>query len=95
MLFRSPARKQFFSIDLEGSSIINTSQMIQVGTGRVGLANNFTLRNRNIGKKAIQLENNLRTGIEFNNFQKILAVTGHFVLVKSCMKKCLDLKSFK
>lgn len=68
-----PAKKQFFSIDLEGSSIINTSQMIQVGTGRVGLANNFTLRNRNIGKRAIQLENNLRTGIEFNNFQKILS----------------------
>jgi len=69
----TPAKRQFFSIDLEGSSIINTSQMIQVGTGRVGLANNFTLRNRNIGRKAIQLENNLRTGIEFNNFQKILS----------------------
>jgi outer membrane protein assembly factor BamA len=68
-----PAKKQFFSIDLEGSSIINTSQMVQVGTGRVGLANNFTLRNRNIGKKAVQLENNLRTGIEFNNFRKILS----------------------
>jgi outer membrane protein assembly factor BamA len=68
-----PAKRQFFSIDLEGSSIINTSQMVQVGTGRVGLANNFTLRNRNIGKKAIQLENNLRTGIEFNNFKKILS----------------------
>jgi len=68
-----PAKKQYFSIDLEGSSIINTSQLIQVGSGRVGLANNFTLRNRNIGKKAIQLENNLRTGIEFNNFQKILS----------------------
>lgn len=68
-----PAKRQFFSIDLEGSSIINTSQMVQVGNGRVGLANNFTLRNRNIGKKAIQLENNLRTGIEFNNFQKILS----------------------
>ena len=68
-----PAKRQFFSIDLEGSSIINTSQMVQVGTGRVGLANNFTLRNRNIGKKAVQLENNLRTGIEFNNFKKILS----------------------
>jgi outer membrane protein assembly factor BamA len=68
-----PAKRQFFSIDLEGSSIINTSQMIQVGTGRVGLANNFTLRNRNIGRRAIQLENNLRTGIEFNNFEKILS----------------------
>lgn len=68
-----PAKKQFFSIDIEGSSIINTSQLVQVGSGRAGIANNFTLRNRNIGKRAIQLENNLRTGIEFNNFQKILS----------------------
>jgi hypothetical protein len=68
-----PAKKQYFSIDLEGSSIVNTSQLVQVGSGRVGLANNFTLRNRNIGRKAIQLENSLRTGIEFNNFKKILS----------------------
>ena len=68
-----PAKKQYFSIDLEGSSIVNTSQLVQVGSGRVGLANNFTLRNRNIGKKAIQLENSLRTGIEFNNFKRILS----------------------
>lgn len=68
-----PAKRQFFSIDLEGSSILNTSQLVQVGSGRVGIANNFTLRNRNIGKRGIQLENSLRTGIEFNNFQKILS----------------------
>lgn len=68
-----PAKRQFFSVDLEGSSIINTSQLIQVGSGRVGLATNFTLRNRNIGKRAIQLENSLRTGVEFNNFEKILS----------------------
>lgn len=68
-----PAKRQFFSVDLEGSSIINTSQLIQVGSGRVGVATNYTLRNRNIGKKAIQLENSLRTGIEFNNFQRILS----------------------
>jgi outer membrane protein assembly factor BamA len=68
-----PARKQFFSVDLEGSSIVNNTQVSQVGTGRVGMAVNFTLRNRNIGRRAIQLENNLRTGIEFNNFQKILS----------------------
>ena len=68
-----PAKKQYFSIDLEGSSILNTSQLVQVGSGRVGIANNFTLRNRNIGKRGIQLENSLRTGIEFNNFQKILS----------------------
>ena len=68
-----PAKRQFFGIDMEGSSVINNSQLIQVGSGRVGIATNFTLRNRNIGKRAIQLENNLRTGIEFNNFQKILS----------------------
>lgn len=68
-----PAKKQFFSIDLEGSSILNTSQIVQVGSGRVGLANNFTRRHRNIGRKAIQLENNLRTGIEFNNFSRLLS----------------------
>jgi outer membrane protein assembly factor BamA len=73
LLKLSPAKKQFFSVDLEGSSIINNSQVAPVGYGKVGLAVNFTLRNRNIAKKAIILENNLRTGIEFNNFQKILS----------------------
>jgi outer membrane protein assembly factor BamA len=68
-----PAKRQFFSIDLEGSSIINTSQLIQIGSGKVGAATNFTLRNRNIGKRAIQLENSLRTGVEFNNFKKLLS----------------------
>ncbi|MEY2811428.1 MAG: hypothetical protein RI991_423 [Bacteroidota bacterium] len=68
-----PAKRQYFSIDLEGSSILNSSQLVQVGSGRVGIANNFTLRNRNIGKRGIQLENSLRTGIEFNNFQRILS----------------------
>jgi outer membrane protein assembly factor BamA len=68
-----PSKKQYFSIDLEGSSILNTSQLVQVGSGRVGIANNFTLRNRNIGKRGIQLENSLRTGVEFNNFKKILS----------------------
>jgi outer membrane protein insertion porin family len=73
LLKLQPAKRQFFSIDLEGSSIINTSQLIQIGSGRVGAATNFTLRNRNIGKRAIQLENTLRTGVEFNNFQKLLS----------------------
>ncbi len=68
-----PAKRQFFGIDMEGSSVINNSQLIQVGSGRVGIATNFTLRNRNIGKRAIQLENNLRTGVEFNNFKKLLS----------------------
>ena len=73
LLKLQPAKRQFFSIDLEGSSIINTSQLAQIGSGRVGAATNFTLRNRNIGKRAIQLENTLRTGIEFNNFKKLLS----------------------
>jgi outer membrane protein assembly factor BamA len=69
----SPAKKQFFSVDLEGSSVLNTSQITLVGVGKVGLYVNFRLRNRNIGKRAIQLENTLRTGIEFNDFTKILS----------------------
>ncbi len=72
-LLLNPSKRQYFSVDVEGSSLLNSSQLIQVGTGRVGLALNFTLRNRNIGRKAIQLENNLRTGIEFNNFERILS----------------------
>ena len=73
LLRLSPAKKQYFSVDLEGSSIVNSAQTTQVGSGKVGLAVNFTLRNRNIGRKAIQLENTLRTGIEFNDFSKILS----------------------
>jgi hypothetical protein len=73
LLRMSPAKKQYFSVDLEGSSIINTSQVTMVGAGRVGLAVNFSLRNRNLWKRAIQLENTLRTGIEFNDFSKILS----------------------
>ena len=73
LLRLSPAKKQYFSVDFEGSSILNTEQSVQVVAGKVGLAVNFTLRNRNIGKKAIQLENSLRTGIEFNDFSQILS----------------------
>lgn len=69
----SPAKRQYFSIDLEGSSMLNSSQLNLVGSGKIGLATNFRLRNRNIGRRAIQLENSLRTGIEFNNFSKILS----------------------
>ncbi|MBM3442662.1 MAG: hypothetical protein FJX89_08195 [Bacteroidetes bacterium] len=68
----TPAKRQFFEAGLEGSSIINNTQSIQVGSGRIGAAVNFTLRNRNLAQKAIQLENNLRTGVEFNNFQRLL-----------------------
>lgn len=69
----SPAKKQYFSIDLEGSSMLNSNQLNLVGAGKIGLATNFRLRNRNIGRRAIQLENSLRTGIEFNDFSKILS----------------------
>jgi len=69
----SPLKKQFFSVDLEGSSVLNSSQLTLVGAGRVGAAVNFRLRNRNIGRRAIQLENTLRTGIEFNDFRRILS----------------------
>jgi outer membrane protein insertion porin family len=68
-----PSKRRYFSVDFEGSSLLNAAQLSQVGGGKVGLAFNFTLKNRNIGHKAIQLENNLRTGIEFNDFSKILS----------------------
>jgi outer membrane protein assembly factor BamA len=67
------AKKQFFSIDLEGSSVLNTSQLILIGSGKAGFAINFRLKNRNIAKKAIQLDNTVRSGLEFNDFKKILS----------------------
>ncbi len=84
LLKLTPAKKQFFSVDLEGSSVLNTNQLVLVGSGRVGLAINNRLRNRNVGKRGIQLENTLRTGIEFNDFTKILsaeiALTNRFTI---------------
>ena len=84
LLRLTPAKKQYFSVDLEGSSVLNTNQLLLVGSGKVGLAVNFRLKNRNIGKSAIQLENALRTGIEFNDFTKILsgeiALTNRFII---------------
>ncbi len=68
-----PARKYFFSVDFEGSSFLNYGQNLLYYTGNKGLALNFQLKNRNLGKKAIQLENTLRTGIEFTNFKQILS----------------------
>jgi outer membrane protein assembly factor BamA len=73
VLSLQPTKKQYFGIDLEGSSILNSSALSLVSSGRIGVATNFTLRNRNIGKRAIQLENSIRTGIEFNNFNRILS----------------------
>ena len=53
----TPSKRQFFSIDLEGSSVLNTSQLVLIGSGKAGFAINFRLKNRNIAKKAIQLDN--------------------------------------
>lgn len=55
VLSLQPTKKQYFGIDLEGSSILNSSALSLVSSGRIGIATNFTLRNRNIGKRAIQL----------------------------------------
>ncbi|MFN5812869.1 MAG: hypothetical protein ACK46B_02000, partial [Bacteroidota bacterium] len=55
ILSLQPTKKQYFGIDLEGSSILNSSALSLVSSGRIGIATNFTLRNRNIGKRAIQL----------------------------------------
>jgi outer membrane protein insertion porin family len=73
LLRLTPEKRQFFGVDLEGTSLVNNNQVAQVASGRIGMAVNFTLRNRNMWKKAIQLEHNLRTGIEFNDFEKILS----------------------
>jgi len=73
ILSLQPTKKQYFGIDLEGSSILNSSALSLVSSGRIGIATNFTLRNRNIGKRAIQLENSIRTGVEFNNFDRLLS----------------------
>lgn len=73
LLRLTPTKKQYFSVDLEGSSVLNSNQLALVGSGKVGLAVNFRLKNRNIGKSAIQLENTLRTGIEFNQPTEILS----------------------
>jgi outer membrane protein assembly factor BamA len=73
LLQLTPSKRQFFSIDFEGSSVLNTSQLVLIGSGKAGFAINFRLKNRNIAKKAIQLDNTVRAGLEFNNFQKILS----------------------
>jgi len=67
-----PARKYFFSVDFEGSSILTAQDQI-FSAGNKGLALNFNFKNRNVAKRALQLENVLRTGIEFTNFNRILS----------------------
>ncbi|MBX2925024.1 MAG: BamA/TamA family outer membrane protein [Chitinophagaceae bacterium] len=67
-----PAKKYFFSVDFEGSSILTAQNQIFY-SGNKGLALNFHLKNRNVARQALQLENTLRTGIEFTDFRKILS----------------------
>lgn len=67
-----PAKKFFFSVDFEGSSILTAQNQI-FNAGNKGLALNFHLKNRNVAKQALQLENVLRTGIEFTDFKRILS----------------------
>lgn len=67
-----PAKKYFFSVDFEGSSILSAQYQL-FNTGNKGLALNFSFKNRNVAKQALQLENVLRTGIEFTDFSRILS----------------------
>lgn len=67
-----PAKKYFFSADFEGSSILSAQNQLY-NAGNKGLAFNFQLKNRNVARQALQLENVLRTGVEFTNFKKILS----------------------
>lgn len=67
-----PAKKYFFSADFEGSSILSAQNQLY-NAGNKGLAFNFQLKNRNVARSALQLENTLRTGIEFSDFRKVLS----------------------
>lgn len=67
-----PAKKYFFSADFEGSSILSAQNQLY-NAGNKGLALNFQLKNRNVARQALQLENVLRTGIEFTDFREILS----------------------
>ena len=67
-----PAKKYFFSIDFEGSSILSAQNQIY-SPGNKGLAINFQLKNRNVAREALQLQNVLHTGVEFTDFSKILS----------------------
>lgn len=67
-----PAKKYFFSIDFEGSSILSAQNQVY-NPGNKGLAVNFQIKNRNVAREALQLQNVLHTGIEFSDFSKILS----------------------
>ena len=60
--FLTPALKQNFTVDLEGSR--NTGD---IASGNLfGLSTNFSYKNRNVAKQAIQSISNFRTGVELN-----------------------------
>lgn len=59
--FLVPALKQNFTVDLEGSR--NTGDLAG-GDNFLGISTNFTYRNRNVWKNAIQSVTNLRLGTE-------------------------------
>lgn len=60
--FLTPALKQSFTIDLEGSR--NTGD---IGSGNLfGISTNLSYRNRNVWKQAIQSITNFRAGVELN-----------------------------
>ncbi len=61
--FLIPAPKQNFTVSLEGSN--NTGGSI-TGGNLLGLATNFSYRNRNVWKQAIQSLTSFRAGVEFN-----------------------------
>lgn len=61
--FMTPAKKQSFSIDLEGSR--NTGDIVSVGN-LLGISISLSLLNRNVWKRAIQSNTSLRAGIELN-----------------------------
>lgn len=61
--FMTPAKKQSFSIDLEGSR--NTGDIVSVGN-LLGISTSLSLLNRNVWKQAIQSNTSVRAGVELN-----------------------------
>ena len=62
-----PAKKFGFETALEASYSASSSTTSALGANLFGIATNFSLVNRNIGKEAIRMTHNLRAGIELNN----------------------------
>ncbi|WP_176113014.1 BamA/TamA family outer membrane protein [Sediminibacterium ginsengisoli] len=64
--FLTPAVKQSFTVDLEGSR--NTSEVLFGNTW--GVSTNFSYHNKNVWKQAIQSVTTLRTGVELSIFSQ-------------------------